>query len=101
MTDETKVKIKSIFYILFYPICRFFGILKGCKGNDFLDFMDDWGYYLLGVFFWICSIGVAGLIVYGLKYHFIETIIPIGIFSAMLFFMMVLPYIIYKIVNRK
>lgn len=101
MTDETKVKIKLIFYILFYPICRFFEILKECKGNDFFDFMDDWGYYLLGVNFWICGVSLFALMVYGLKYHFIQTIIPIGFISAAIFFIIILPYIIHKLINRK
>lgn len=101
MTNETKDKIKLIFYILFYPICGFFKILKECKGNDFLDFMDDWGHYILGIFFWICGIGVTGLIVYGLKYHFIQTIIPICLISAAIFFIIILPAIIHKLINRK
>ena len=101
MTDETKVKIKLIFYILFYPICKFFEILKECKGNDILDFMEDWGNYILGVSFWTCGVFVIGLMVYGLKYHFVQTVIPISIIFAAIFFIVVLPYIIHKIVNRK
>lgn len=101
MTNETKDKIKLIFYILFYPICGFFKILKECKGNDFSDFMDEWGYYILGIFFWICGICVTVLIVYGLKYQFYQTIIPISLISSAIFFIIILPYIIHKIVNRK
>lgn len=101
MTEETKDKIKLIFYVLFYPFCRLFEILRDCKGNDYWDFMDDWGYYLVGVFFWICGIGVIGLLVYGLKYQFVQTIIPVSLISAAIFFTVVLPYIIYKIINRK
>lgn len=101
MTNETKDKIKLIFYILFYPICRFFELLKECKGNDVLDFMENWGYYILCVVFWICGFSVIGLMVYGLKYHFVQTIIPIGVISAAIFFIIILPYIIHKIVNRK
>ena len=101
MTNETKDKIKLVFYILFYPICRFFEILKECKGNDFSDFMDEWGYYILGVNFWICGIFVIGLMVYGLKYHFVQAVIPISIISAAIFFIVVLPYIIHKLINRK
>lgn len=101
MADETKDKIKLIFYILFYPICRFFEILKECKGNDFSDFMDEWGYYLLGVNFWICGVSIIGLMVYGLKYHFVQTIIPISLISAAIFFIVVLPYIIHKLIHRK
>lgn len=101
MTNETKHKIKLIFYILFYPIYGFFEILKEYKGNDFLDFMDDWGRYLLGMTFWICGVYAIGLMVYGLKYHFIQTIIPISIISAAIFFIIILPYIVYKFINRK
>ena len=101
MTNETKDKIKLIFYILFYPICKFFEILKECKGNDFWDFMEDWGYYLLGVNFWICGVFVIGLMGYGLKYHFAQTIIPIILISVAIFFIIILPYFIHKIVNRK
>jgi uncharacterized membrane protein len=101
MTEETKNKIKFIFYIVFYPFCRFFEVVKECKGNDFSDFMDEWGYYILGLTFWI--LGVCGiiLIVYGLTYNFVQTIIPIGIISSAIFFTLVLPYIIHKLINRK
>ncbi len=101
MTDGTKDKIKLIFYILFYPICKFFEILKEYKGNDFLDFMDDWAHYLLGIFFWLCGVFVIGLMVYGLKYHFVQAVIPISIISAAIFFIIILPYTIYKLINRK
>lgn len=101
MSGETKDKIKLIFYILFYPICRFFEILKACKGKDFLDFMDDWGYYILGVTFWIFGVSAIVLMVYGLTYQFVQTIIPIGFISAAIFFIIILPYIIHKLVNRK
>ena len=101
MTDETKDKIKLIFYILFYPICRFFELLKECKGKDFSDFMDEWGYYLLGLTFWIGGVSGIVLMVYGLKYNFVQTIIPISLISAAIFFIIILPYIIHKLVNRK
>ena len=101
MSGEIKNNIRLIFYILFYPICRFFEILKECKGNDFSDFMEEWGYYILGVNFWICGVFVIGLMVYGLKYHFIQTIIPISLISSALFFVIILPCIIHKLINRK
>ncbi len=101
MSDETKSKIKLIFYILFYPICRFYEILKDCKGNDFSDFMDEWGYYVLGLTFWIGGVCGITLMVYGLKYNFVQTIIPISFISGAIFFIVVLPYIIHKLINRK
>ena len=101
MSGETKDKIKLIFYILFYPICAFFEMLKKCKGKDFLDFMDEWGYYLLGVIFWIFGVSAIVLIVYGLKYNFAETIITVSFISAAIFFIIILPYIIHKLINRK
>ena len=101
MSDETKSKIKLIFYILFYPICRFYEILKDCKGNDFSDFMDEWGYYILGVTFWICGAFGIALIVYGLTYQFYQIIIPFSLISFAIFFTVVLPYIIHKLINRK
>lgn len=101
MTEETKDKIKLIFYILFYPICGFFEILKGCKGSDLLDFINDWAIYLFGVFFWICSCATIGFIVYSLKYQFVQTIIPISIIFAIIFFTVILPYIIHKLINKK
>ena len=101
MTNETKDKIKLIFYILFYPICRFFEILKECKGKDFMDFMDEWGYYLLGLTFWIFGVSGITLLIHGLKYNFVQTIIPICFISAAIFFIIILPYIIHKLVNRK
>ncbi len=101
MTDETKDKIKLIFNILFYPICGFFELLKECKGNDFSDFIEEWGYYILGVTFWIGGVCGIVLMVYGLKYHFVQTIIPIGFITAAIFFIIILPYIIHKIINRK
>lgn len=101
MSDETKDKIKLIFYILFYPICRFLELLKECKGDDFSDFMNEWGFYILGVNFWICGVFVIGLMVYGLTYQFFQTIIPISLIFAAIFFIVVLPYIIHKLINRK
>lgn len=101
MSDETKNKIKLIFYILFYPICGFFKVLKECKGKDFSDFIDEWGYYILGVTFWICGAFVSGLIVYGLKYQFYQIIIPFSLVFSAIFFTVVFPYIIHKLVNRK
>ena len=101
MSDETKDKIKLIFYILFYPICRFFELLKVCKGKAFSDFMDEWGYYLLGVTFWIGGVSGIVLLIYGLTYNFVQTIIPISLISAAIFFTVVFPYIIHKLVNKK
>lgn len=101
MTNETKDKIKLIFYILFYPICRFFELLKECKGKAFSDFMDEWGYYILGVTFWIGGVSGIVLMAYGLKHNFVQTIIPISLISGAIFCTVVLPYIIHKIVNRK
>ena len=101
MSGETKDKIKLIFYILFYPICRFFGLLKVCKGNDFSDFMDEWGYYLLGLTFWIFGVSGIALLIHGLKYNFVQTIIPISLITGAIFFIIILPYIIHKFINRK
>lgn len=101
MSDEIKNNIRLVFYVLFYPICGFFEMLKKCKGNDFSDFMDDWGYYLLFVTFWICGVSGIVLMVYSLTYHFVQTIIPISIISTAIFCTLGLPYIIHKIVNRK
>ena len=101
MSSETKDKIKLIFYILFYPICRFFELLKVCKGNDFSDFMDEWGYYLLGLTFWIFGVSGIALLIHGLKYNFVQTIIPISLISSAIFFTVVFPYIIHKLINRK
>ena len=101
MSDETKNKIKLIFYILFYPICRFFELLKECKGKDFSDFMDEWGYYLLGLTFWVGGVCGIVLTVYGLTYQFVQTIIPISFISATVFFIIILPYTIHKLINRK
>ena len=101
MSDVTKNELKLIFYILFYPNCRFLEILKECKGKDFSDFIEEWGYYILGVNFWICGVFVSGLIVYGLKYQFHQIIIPFSFCSSVIFFTVVLPYIIHKIINRK
>ena len=101
MTDETKDKIKLIFYILFYPICGFFKVLKECKGNDFSDFMEEWGYYILCITLWICGVFVSGLIIYGLTYQFYQIILPFSLISSAIFFTVVLPYIIHKLINRK
>lgn len=98
---SSKDFILAVVHILFYPICGFFESLRECKGNDFEDFMEDWEYYLLFVFFWICGVGVIGLLVYGLKYHFVETIISVSLISTAIFFIVILPHIIYKLVNKK
>ena len=101
MTNETKDKIKLIFYILFYPICGFFKVLKECKGNEFSDFMEEWGYYILCVTFWICGAFGIALIVYGLTYQFYQIILPFSLISSAIFFTVIFPYIIHKLINRK
>lgn len=101
MTTETKTKILTILFIIFYPFAGLYMTCKDCEGRRFDSFMDDWGYYLLFTFFWILGMGTISLIVYGFMYHFIETIIPVGIIGGIIFFIVGLPYIIYKIANRK
>lgn len=101
MSNETKDKIKFIFFILFYPICRLFEILRECKGNNFSNFMDDWEYYILGVFFWIFGAFIISLTIYGLMYQVFQIIIPIGIIFAAIFFIVILPHIIHKLINKK
>ena len=88
-------------FIIFYPFAGLYLTCKDCEGRRFDSFMDDWGYYLLFTFFWILGMGLISLIVYGFIYHFIETIIPVGIAGGIIFFIVGLPYIIYKIANRK
>ena len=101
MTDEIKTKLLAVLFIIFYPFAGLYLIYKDCKGCSFDSFMDDWGYYLLFTFFWICGIGTIALMIYGFTYHFIETIIPVGVIGGLVFFMIGLPFIIHKIANRK
>ena len=101
MNDETKTKLLTVLCIIFYPFAGLYLLYKDCKGYSFDIFMDEWGYYLLFTFFWFCGMGLIALMIYGFKYHFIETIIPVGLIGGLVFFIVGLPYIIYKIANRK
>ena len=74
---------------------------KDCQGRIFDCFMDDWGYYILMTVFWILGMSLITLMVYGFIYHTIQTIIPVGIIGGLVFFMIGLPYIIYKIANKE
>ena len=101
MTKETKDKIKFIFFFLFYPICKLFEILRECKGTDFIDFTNDWAEYIIGVFFWACGVFMINLMAYGLIYQVFQIIIPIGAIFTIIFFIIILPYIMHKFINRK
>lgn len=99
MSKEIKDKILATLFVVFYPAAKLYLLCKECKGRRFECFMDDWGYYLLFTFFWICAAALIAIMTYGFMYHLIDTLIPVGIIAGLIFVVIVLPIIIFKLAN--
>lgn len=101
MNEEIKNKILATLFIIFYPIAGIYLLYKECKGRRFDCFMDDWGYYLLFTFFWICAMILIAIMIHGFIYHLIDTLIVVGIIAGLIFVIVGLPTIIFKLANKK
>lgn len=70
-------------------------------GCDFETFMDEWSVYLLLLVGWVIVVGLIGLIICGIIYNLVETLIIIGVIAGILFLFLGIPYIVYRIANLK
>lgn len=101
MTNETKELIKQLLTLLFLPITGFHYLIKECKNDDYQNFFSEWFGYLLLLTFWCGFVAIIGIGIWGLIYHFDATILPVSIIGGAIFFIIILPYIIHKLINRK
>ena len=101
LSEETRDKICFIFLILFYPITGLILLIKTNKGCDFETFIDEWSVYLLLLGGWALIVGLIGLIILGIIYNLVETLIVIGVIVGILFLFLGVPYIVYRIANLK
>ena len=101
LSEETRDKIWFIFLILFYPITGLILLIKTNKGCDFETFIDEWSVYLLLLGGWALIVGLIGLIILGIIYNLVETLIVIGVIIGILFLFLGIPYIVYRIANLK
>lgn len=101
LSEETRDKIWFIFLILFYPITGLILLIKTNKGCDFETFIDEWSVYLLLLGGWALIVGLIGLIILGIIYNLVETLIVIGVIVGILFLFLGVPYIVYRIANLK
>ena len=101
LSKETRDKIWFIFLILFYPITGLILLIKTNKGCDFETFIDEWSVYLLLLGGWALIVGLIGLIILGIIYNLVETLIVIGVIIGILFLFLGIPYIVYRIANLK
>ena len=101
MFKKIKEILSIILFLLFYPITGLIDTYEEAKKNDIYEFTDIYGYYLLFCFFWICTIGILGIIVGSLINDFIVTICYLASILLLVFVVVVVPDIIHKIANRK
>lgn len=101
MTNETKERIKAGLTLLFLPITGFNYLLKECKNDDFQNFYSEWFGYLLLLIVWCGCVAAIGVSIWGLIYHFDDTIIPVSIIGGGVFVFFILPIIIHKLIHRK
>ena len=101
LSEETRDKLWFLSLILFFPITGLILLVKTNKGCDFETFMDEWSVYLLLLVGWIVIIGLIGLIILGIIYNLVETLIIIGVIVGILFLFLGVPYIAYRIANLK
>ena len=101
MSEEIKNKLLVTLIIIFYPIAGIYLLYKECKGRRFECFMDDWGYYLVFTFFWICAVALIAIMIHGFIYNPINTSIIVGAIAGSIFVIIGLPAIIFKLANRK
>ena len=101
ITEKHKDILWFLSLIIFFPIVGLILFIKGNKGCDFETFMDEWSTYLLLLVGWTLIIGLIGLIIWGIIYNLVETLIVIGVIVGILFLFLGVPYIVYRIANLK
>jgi hypothetical protein len=101
LSEETRDKLKALFFIIFFPIAGLIMLGKVCKGCNFEDFIDEWGVYLIMLCGWMLIVGLIGFIILGIIYNLVETLIVIGVILGILFLFLGIPYIVYRIANLK
>jgi hypothetical protein len=101
LSEETRDKLWFLSLILFFPIVGLILFIKANKGCDFETFMDEWSVYLLLLVGWVVVVGLIGLIILGIIYNLVETLIIIGVIAGILFLFLGVPYIVYRISNLK
>ena len=101
LSDETRDKLKALSFIIFFPVTGLILLGKVCKGYNFEDFIDEWGFYLILLCCWTLIASLIGFIIWGIIYNLVETLIIIGVIVGILFLTIGLPYIVYKIANLK
>ena len=101
MSDETRDRLKALFFIVFFPVAGLIFLSKVCKDYNFEDFIDEWGVYLILLCGWTLIVGLIGFITWGIVYNLVETLIIIGVIVGILFLTIGLPYIVYRIANLK
>lgn len=101
LSEETRDKLLFLSLILFFPIVGLILFIKANKGCDFETFMDEWSVYLLLLVGWVVIVGLIGLIILGIIYNLVETLIIIGVIAGILFLFLGIPYIVYRIANLK
>lgn len=93
--------LKTILYLLLFPITGIITTIKEFRGKDFEDFMDDWGVYLLFLVTWCAVIGIICAIIYHLIVNTAITCFIIFIIVTITSFVFGVPYLIYKIIKWK
>ena len=101
LSEETKDKLWFLSLVLFFPITGLILLVKANKGCDFETFIDEWSVYLLLLGGWVVIVGLIGLIILGIIYNLVETLIFIGVIAGILFLFLGVPYIVYRIANLK
>lgn len=93
--------LKTILYLLLFPITGIITTIKEFSGKDFGDFMENWGVYLLFLVTWCAAVGVICIIIYQLIVDTAITCCILFIIIVIAFFIVGLPYLIYKIIKWK
>jgi hypothetical protein len=101
MTNETKERLMMVTKILFFPITGFYFLITECKNDSYENFYAEWFLYVLKLIIWCGCVAFIAISIWGLIYHFSDTIIPISIFGGGIFVFFILPVIIHKRINRK
>ena len=101
LSEETRDKLWLLSLIIFFPITGLILLVKENKGCNFETVMEEWSVYLLLLSSWILIVGLIGLIIWGIIYNLVETLIIIGVIAGILFLFLGIPYIVYRIANLK
>ena len=101
LSEETRDKLWFLSLIIFFPITGLILLVKENKGCNFETFMDEWSVYLLLLCGWALIASLIGLIIWGIIYNLVETLIIIGFIVGILFLFLGVPYIVYRIANLK